>query len=105
MKKGVLNDILKEKPLYVTKESRYQFITDIEIAKVIHNLINGSQPHVSNSVINMGSTDSLTVNDILELLGKNVKIKRQARTEEYFESPSNIHAFKTAKDYLKDVME
>ena len=105
MKKGILKDILNDKSLFVTKESRYQLITDTEIAKVIHSLINGSQPYVYNSVANIGSVDSLTVEDIFKFLGKNIKIKCQARTEEYFESPSRIYSFKTAKDYIKEIME
>ena len=104
MKKGILNDILKEKSLFVTRDSNYQFITNVEVAKIVYKIINRTT--IPRSVINIGSTDSLTVSDIIEFLDKDVILEKLgAKTEKYFETPSSDFSFKTAKEYIKDVID
>lgn len=99
MKKGVLKDILDGRPLFVTGDSTLQFITNTGIAKVIDSVID------TKGTMSIGSTNFISINDIGLLLGKKIEFDATANKQEYFVSPAGICDFKTAEEYIKEVIK
>jgi len=67
LKKNVVFDLITNGPLYVTSDSFYNYISAYEIANIISYLINNPIA----GIINVGSSKSISVADIANILKKN----------------------------------
>ncbi len=106
MTKGVLFDILNDRPLYVTPDSEFQFITNREIADSLIPLINQD---IKGRFV-LGSKDSIKVEDIGKLLGKEIRYRKNAekvlyRETNYCQFMKQLELGKSAEDYIKEVVE
>lgn len=63
MKKGVLYDILNKQPLYITHNSRMQFITDVEIVKQLKRYLDSKHRYAL-----LSSHDSIEISEIYRML-------------------------------------
>lgn len=101
---GVIFDIKNNIPLFITKDSKIQFITRKGLADVIYKLID---LNITNKVINVGGLGSVSAAEIEEILGKKINIKQDAKYRKYEMDVSeldSIISMKTSKEYVMDIL-
>ena len=107
MTKGVVFDILNNRPLYVDKYSRFHLITNTEIAKIISKCI-AKGAIISKNTVTLGGTDSITVEEMCSLLNITPTFSNKTEQQVYninTEGLAFIHKLKTSEQYLKDVLK
>lgn len=99
---GIISDIKKGIPSFVTYDSKFQFITRQEVVKIIFDLL----PH-NSMCINMGGVGSVTVQELQDFIGTNVTFKSDAVRRDYEMDVSELQKIvklKTTADYVKSVL-
>lgn len=106
MKKGILKDIIEEKPVRISDNSRIQFITAKKIGQIVKIYIDGLLPW--NTVLAAG-TNGLSPNEIGKIVGKKVSYIRTKDLEfQYYNfnptPETNILTFKTSEEYIRETL-
>lgn len=105
LKKGVVFDILNNNPLFVTKDSRLQFITVNAVADIIDKLI---VKEVVNRILNVGGKGNTSIRFMERLLSTSAKISKDAETQIYNMNVSileKLYPLKSSDNYLKEFIE
>lgn len=103
MEIGVIADIKYELPLFLTMDSKMQFITRSDFVRIMFELINLD----CTSKINIGGNGCVTVKELQDILQKNVIVKDDAIYREYNMDVSSLLSkveLKSSKDYVLDVL-
>lgn len=104
MKKGFLYDALNDIPLYVNRNSEYQIISNIELAKIIRMLL---EKKISSNLFYVGSINTLKINRLSTLVNRQITYRDGAQYENYLWDVSElkkIYPLKTAEEYIRDVI-
>src|SRR3989344_5127209 len=78
--KGIVYDVLQENELYVTLDSRVQFITTDAVAHIIELLLD---KNATREIVNVGGIGVVTPAAIGALTGKLVRVRDNAQPQEY----------------------
>ena len=103
--KGFIYDLLHNKPLFITPNSRLQFITAKAIAEIIEILTNNG---TRNEVFNVGGRGSCLVEDIIRWSRLGGKIQIKADQQVYEANVSKLtkkYPLKTSEEYIKDFIK
>jgi dTDP-4-dehydrorhamnose reductase len=102
LKKGVIHDIFNDQELYVTQDSKIQFITTEAIADIINILL---ERGINKETINAGGQGAVMLEDIGSLVGKPVRVRSNAEQQLYEMNTTKVRGFykslKTSKEYLQ----
>lgn len=104
MRKGPIYDLLNNKPLFISSNSRLQMITTSEIANIVKSLI---EKKVSNEVFNMGGIGAVDFGKMEEIAGKYAVISSGAEKQVYemnVKKLLSIFRIKTSIEYLTEYM-
>ena len=101
MKKGVVKDILDDHPVFVSPDSRIELITDTDIARVIGEL---ALLDSVTGAINVGSTTTITVNEIASFFGKKIRFSDCLEKHVIDYTVDTRFDFKAAVEYLGDLL-
>jgi nucleoside-diphosphate-sugar epimerase len=105
LKKGVIKDIISNTPLYITEESKLQFITIDAISDIISCLLS---QNIYNQTFNIGGEGVVKVKEMFKLCSKNQNINPDAKTQCYEVNVSFLKKYykvQTSKQYLKDFLK
>lgn len=102
MKKNAIYDMMNDKPLWVTEDSVYNYITDTELARIILYM-----SHYRNSlIINVGAKDSISVGEVAKILGKNPVYGSEKHVIKFDTSFLRMYyGTKTSKEYVQDYLK
>lgn len=102
MKKGIVKDIIDGYPVFLTKDSLLQIITNTGIAKAVRHILTQKE----NDLYNVGGTHAISVKELGIVLGKMVYYSNKLRTETYSYCMgfNSEFKFKTSKEYVKEYM-
>ena len=107
MTKGVVFDILNNKPLYVDKYSRFHLITNTAIAESISKFIQANSI-TGNSTYNIGGTNSITMAHICSILNTTPTFNSETTHQVYnidMDRIAFLHKLKTSEQYLQDILK
>jgi nucleoside-diphosphate-sugar epimerase len=105
IKKGPIKDILEDAPLYITLDSKLQFISISAIADIILELIKNNN---LNETFNVGGIGTLQFKDLETILQRKIKINHDAEKQVYemnVDKLRNIYKLKSSEDYVKEYLE
>lgn len=107
MKKGILKDILEEKPVRVSNNSRIQFITAKKIGQIVQLCIEGMLPNWE--MILAAGINGLSPEEIGKIAGKKVSYITDAdlASPYYNFNPTplrDILTFKTSEEYIREAL-
>ncbi|MDD5650731.1 MAG: hypothetical protein PHF86_10025 [Candidatus Nanoarchaeia archaeon] len=106
MKKGILYDILNNKDVFISSNSKLQFITNTEIANIIQRLL---QLNILNECIDISGKSNISVSDIGFILHKRINYKDtddKLELQYYCNSTNHLEEYynlKTSKEYILEV--
>lgn len=102
LKKGVVRDILDGTELFVTADSRIQFITTGALAEIIAILL---RKNVSGEAFNAGGVGAVTPRRAAELAGRPLRIRADAAAQNYETDTAKIRTIygdlKTSEEYVE----
>lgn len=101
LKKGPVFDILNNRPLFITPDSRIQMIPTGEIAKIIKLLIKKS---IKNEIFNLGGRGAFDFKKISDYFSKKLTISPKAEKQEYqmnVKKLAKIFSLKTSEEYFE----
>jgi len=107
MRKGVISDLLNNKRLWITGDSRMQFITVSEVAKIIETCIKKkfTQPYFTNVCGN----DMIKISEIAQMINVKFKERKNAtRSILYYVGENHlpeIFPLKTSKQYIQEFID
>lgn len=104
LKKGPIYDIIKKRPLFISKSSRLQMISVQEIANVITFLINKK---IENEVFNVGGKDVVDFEKIQTYFSTPVSFQDKNETQIYEMNVSKLNklfSLKTSGEYLQEFL-
>lgn len=102
MNKGIVNDILNDKYIYSTHDSRYQFVDIDTIYDSIKRLIEIKE----NRSYTLVSRDSIQVSDIGRLLNKEIKYQNNSLLKKHCDvNYTSSLGTKTNEFYIKKLLE
>ncbi len=106
LNKGIVYDITDENELYVTLDSRVQFITTDTVADIIKTLL---EKKIRREVFNAGGVGTITPADVGVLAEKPVRVRDDAKLQQYEMSTEKIRglygALRTSQEYVKVFLE
>lgn len=101
--KGIISDAVNSNPLFVSSESKIQFITRDALANIIKTLINLD---IKNDLFNVGGIGAIRIGDIETVIGKDVLYQDGAQ-ERHYEMDvcelATIVKLKTSYEYVEDI--
>jgi len=103
MKKGPIKDLIDGKPLFITIDSKLQFITTNEVAKIIMELV---QKNIKNEIYNVGGIETVLIRHLEKIINKKIEMHRNAEKQVYeldISKLRKVFQLKTSVEYLKDV--
>lgn len=103
MKKGVVKDLIDGTPLWIEEDTYMRFITVSGVANIVKTMI---EVNPSNSIIEVGGVDIISIKEIAEMLG----VKYTIRPDVSVVKESDIHDYikyyvpetKTSKQYIQE---
>ena len=101
LKKGVIKDIQDNKELFITLDSKLQFISTNEIAHVIYELVS---KNIAGGVFNLGGRGSVQISEVLVIFGRSLESRSDANRQEYemnVEKLNSIIPLMTSEEYIK----
>lgn len=102
LNKGPIYDVLNRKPLFITLDSRLQYITTKAISDLIVNL---HALKVTNEIFNVGGIGTYDFADIQSLTNNKVSVSREAKKQQYEMDINKVKkiypSLLTSEDYLK----
>lgn len=105
IKKGPLYDIFHRLPLYITKDSKLQFITSKEIATIIHFLL---QNKIHNQIFNMGGRGSFSFLNIEKFIKIPITYSENGEKQQYEMNVMKLlklYPLKTSTEYLQNYLK
>ncbi len=103
LKKGPVFDVINGKSLFITKNSKLQFITGFEIAKVIDLLL---KKKITGNVINVGGIGSIYLSKLNKIFNKEIKTSPEARVQKYEMNVNKLKSLypslKSSEEYLQE---
>lgn len=106
LKKGPVFDILNNNPIFVTLDTKLQFVTARAIAEGIEALLDNS---VTREVFNVGGMGTFAFTKIREYFDKEIQVSPEARTQTYEMNVEKLKGFyqglKTSEEYLQDFVK
>jgi len=106
MKKGVVKDILDNSDIYVTPDSRLQFITNTELANILVRIIDRG---IYGVEISACGTGSVSVPEIATILGKPIKYSDKLTKQCFEDNTDNLlilyPELRSSKDYIMEVLQ
>lgn len=104
MKKGVVYDILNSQRVFLTPDSKLQFISNTEIANVIHFLIDSWDKKDIGQLLSVGGLEPISVKDIGNILNKKIIYNNELKKEVYDEE-INISKWYTIQKSINYIEE
>ena len=104
IKKGPFKDLINDKPLFITPDSKLQFITNSEIAKIIMKLINDD---IYNEIFNVGGVGAITIDCLGKILQKKLIMHKEAEKQVYKMNVSKLKRLfpiKKSIEYVKECL-
>jgi nucleoside-diphosphate-sugar epimerase len=104
MEIGIINDVLTRVPLFISADSRVQFITREEIANVVMTLLTST---IKNKVFNVGGVGTVKIGELEGLTGKSIIYQLDAEKRHYEMDISELETIiklKTSYEYVSDVL-
>jgi nucleoside-diphosphate-sugar epimerase len=104
IKKGPFKDLINDKPLFITPDSKLQFITNSEIAKIIIKLINDD---IYNEIFNVGGVGTVTIAFLGKILQKKLIVHKEAQWQFYKMDVSKLKGLfpiKKSIEYVKEYL-
>lgn len=106
MKKGVVKDLIDEKPLWITGDTKMQFITVSEVAKIVKTMID---KEIINGTHNVGGFRTILIKEIAEMLGIEYIIRTDATYQEngysFVQFTDELFPLKTSKQYIQEFID
>lgn len=106
LKKGPFYDILNNKALFITLQSRLQLITTRALAEIIEVLLKKS---VTMETINIGGKGSFDFTNIRKYFKKEIQILTNAETQMYEMNVEKLRHWypelKTSEEYLQEFLQ
>ncbi len=102
MRKGPIRDILDGKPLFITLDSKLQFISTPEISKIIMKLINDN---IQNEIFNVGGVSTVSFNCLERILHKKLIVQQEAEKQIYEMNVAKlgrIFPLRKSEEYVQD---
>ena len=101
LKKGPFYDNLHKKSLYITRDSRLQLITTVEIANIIQFLLD---KYLDRQVYNVGGVGTFSFHDIHTYINTPVSFSKDSEKQLYemnITKLRKIYPIKTSQEYLR----
>lgn len=105
LKKGPIFDILHDKELFITKESKLQMITTEEVARIVKTMI---VKRVSGEIFNIGGKGTVTVSSIESFAKKSVAVRENAEQQVYEMNVEKLESYfplQTSDAYLQEYLK
>lgn len=106
LKKGPIFDLLNSKPLFITKQSKFQLVTSDVIGEVISKLIRNQ---VKNTILNIGGVGTFKFIYPNKYFKNKMKIVEDAETQIYEMNVSKLKSIyqklKTSEQYLTQFLK
>lgn len=106
LKKGPFYDIIHNKPLVITRDSRLQLITTRTVAQVIETLLKKA---MINETINIGGIGTFSFTRVSQFFDKKILVSDEAEKQLYEMNIEKIkHLFptlKTSEEYLRSFLK
>lgn len=102
IRKGPIKDIVDDKPLFITLDSRLQFISTSEIAKVISKLISNN---IYNEIFNVGGVSTVSLDYLGTMLHKALIVRQGAERQIYemkVTKLKKIFPIKKSEEYIQE---
>ncbi len=100
LRKGPIKDISGGVPLFVTSDSKLQFISVSEVATIIKGLL---MKNVCNEIFNVGGKGTVAIDKIGKLLRRDVQIRDDAEKQVYelkIDKLKRSFEIKSSKEYI-----
>ena len=101
---GIINDMLKGVPLFVSGDSLIQFITKEAVAIIINDLIS---TNIKNKLFNMGGIGAVKIEDLSSVVDRPLVYQKGAQKRHYemdvYELGKAVN-IKTSYDYVNDII-
>lgn len=105
LKKGPIYDILENRHLFVTLDSKLQLITSNAIAKIIEILIKKS---IKNEIVNVGGVGALSFSKLYKFFDKKILVSPKAKLQIYEMSIKKLQrlfpTLTTSEEYLREFL-
>lgn len=105
LKKGPVFDVIHNRSLFITRDSKIQMITSFALAEIIESLLHSS---VTNQVVNVGGIGALSFLNIERFFNKKIAISAEAKTQRYEMSVEKLKQWyshlKSSEQYLNDYL-
>jgi len=104
LKKGPIYDIMHNKSLFISKESRLQMITTKEISNVTNFLVKKKK---SNEIFNVGGKGTVSFNNISSFFSNPVKFSKSAEKQTYeinVDKLNKMYNLCSSKSYLQEFL-
>ena len=103
--KGMVHDVLQGNELFVTLDSKLQFITTDAVADIIETLLQKSE----KGIFNVGGRGTVTPEGVGALVKKPIRVRTDAARQEYEMNTEKIEnaygALKTSGEYVRIFIE
>jgi hypothetical protein len=97
--KGVLVDILNDNEIFVSGNSRYNFIDVKKSAALICNRFN------RNGILDIGAKDSVSINEIIKHLDKDIPLGNRLEIQETVSPESDFPSAKEVLKFLDEIIK
>jgi len=104
IRKGPVKDILDNKPLFISLDSRLQFISTSEVGKIVIRLIKND---IANEIFNVGGIGTLTISSLEKILDKELHVHETAEKQVYelnVNKLNKIFPVKRSEEYIKEFL-
>lgn len=104
IKKGPLYDMLHDKPLFISRDSRIQIITTHEISLIIKSLIRNK---ITNDTFNVGGLGAELVINISKYIPKEIHFHTRREKQDYemnVEKINKLFPLRTSMHYVQDYL-
>lgn len=101
---GIISDVIKGVPLFVSSDSQIQFITKNAVANILKDLI---CTNLKNKLFNMGGVGTVKIGDLETLIHRPIIYQPTAQTRNYEMDIHELEAvvkLKTSYEYVNDVI-
>lgn len=106
LKKGPIYDILQNKPLFISLDTKLQLITTQAISQIIEIVLEKS---FENTILNIGGKDNFTFTKIQDYFDQKIIISDDAKSQTYMMNIEKLRvlypSLKTSEAYLQEFLE
>lgn len=104
IRKGPIRDILDDKPLFITLDSKLQFISTSEVATIIMKLISSN---IHNEIFNVGGVGAVSFSCLERILHKKLIAQQEAEKQIYEMNVAKlkrIFPVKKSEEYVQEYL-